>query len=161
MSLIEVLKFFVKLSTLQAVVVGRQCKSWMWIRGLNESYGLCVGCGIELTENYPADRQISALEKYVSAMCEESHMVECFFQMATVLSRAGISAVGNKDFKLALRALHDCYRPVQECFRLSEKDSEIFKEASIIEQDVCFHLATAEALQAIKMGNSAWYFGWF
>jgi len=86
-------------------------------------------------------------------MCEESQKAECFIKMATVMSQAGCAALGTKDFVTALQAFHDCYRPVQECFRLSKGCGDIFTEASVVEIDVFFHMATAEAMQAIKIGN--------
>ena len=86
-------------------------------------------------------------------MAEDTQKVHCFFKMATTMVQAGITALGKKDFLTALQALHDCYRPVQECFRFTSGKGDIFKETLVIEQDVLFHLATAEAMQAIKIGS--------
>jgi len=58
-----------------------------------------------------------------------------------------------KDFLPALRALRDCYRPVQEIWRLTRQSGDIYQEACVIENDVDFHMATASALQAIRAGK--------
>jgi len=134
-------------------MIGQECQSAEWIDKLDDSFSTCVDEGIDLAETLPDTRRIEVLENYIQVMCEDSHKPALFLEIATVLSQAGISALTTKDFLPALQAFHDCYRPIQEIRRLTHESGDIYNEASVIENDVAFHMATASALQAIKAGN--------
>ena len=137
---------------MQAAMTGKRCQSVEWVDKLDDSFGTCVIQTIKLAEALSYHSRIEVLENCIQAMCEDSQKPVVFLEIATVLSEAGITALTTKDFKPALQAFHDCYRPIQEIRRLTRETGEIYKEASVIENDVAFHMATASALQAIKAG---------
>jgi hypothetical protein len=110
---------------------------------------------IQSVQNLKFFTRVVALEKYSQAMCEESQKAKIFLEMASAIYKAGTAALNQKDFLGALQAYHDCYRPIQECIRLTRsvvEDKDIWKEVHVIEKDVQFHMASAEAMQAIKLG---------
>jgi len=134
-------------------VIGQECQSTEWIDKLDDSFGTCVTEGIDLAASLPDTRRIEMLENCIQVLCEDSQKPALFLEIATVLSHAGITALNKKDFLPALQAFHDCYRPIQEIRRLTRENGDIYTEASVIENDVAFHMATASALQAIRAGN--------
>jgi len=136
-----------------AAMIGVKCQSAGWTDKLDNSFGACVSECIELAEGLSYLSRIQMLEKCVEGMCEDSQKPALFLEIATVLSSAGISALTTKDFMTALRALHDCYRPVQEIRRLTCETGDIYNEACVIEKDVAYHMATASALQAVRAGT--------
>ena len=147
---------------MQAAEEGRQCKPSKWTDDLQaDAYGPCVTAAIESVSNYPYRDRLCALEKYMDVMCEETQKVNCFYEMATVMNQEGCAALASKDFVQALQAFRDCYRPIQECFRLSKGQGEIFSEVSVLEIEISYHSATAEAIQAIKVGKCLFIFGLF
>jgi len=127
-------------------MIGQKCQSAEWIDKLDDSFGTCVKEGIDLAETLPSTHRIVMLENYLQVMCEDSQKPALFLEIATVLSNAGISALTTKDFFPALQAFH-------EIRRLTRENGDLYNEASVIESDVAFHMATASALQAIKAGN--------
>ena len=141
------------MSEMQAAMIGGKCQSAEWTDKLDELFGTCVNESIELAETLSYHIQIEMLENCIQAMCEDSQKPTVFLEIATVLSHAGISALTTKDFLTALNAFHDCYRPIQEIRRLTCENGDIYNEASVIEKDVAFHMATASALQAVKAGK--------
>ena len=134
-------------------MIGEKCQSAEWTDKLDELFGTCVNESMELAETLPYHIQIEMLENCIQAMCEDSQKPTVFLEIATVLSHAGITAVNTKDFMTALRAFHDCYRPIQEIRRLTREIGDIYSEACVIENDVAFHMASASALRAIRAGN--------
>ena len=134
-------------------MIGHECQSTEWIDKVDDSFETCVKEGIDLAETLPDIRRIQMLENFLQTTCEDSQKPTLFLEIATVLSHAGIKAVNTKFFIPALQAFHDCYRPIQEIRRLTRESGDIYSEASVIENDVAFHMATAYALQAIKAGN--------
>jgi len=137
---------------MQAVAVGEK-KNAEWKKKLGDSFEACVSESIELASSLAYQNRIQMLEKCIGGMCEDSQKPVMFLEIATVLCHAGISAVNTKDFVTALRAFHDCHRPVQEIRRLTCQTGDVYREACVIENDVAFHMATASALQAIKAGT--------
>ena len=136
-------------------MIGQSCQSIQWADKLDDSFRKCVKESIELAENLPCRNRIEMLENYIQVMCEDSQKPAVFLEIATVLSIAGINALTTKDFLTALQAFHDCHRPIQEIRRLTRETGDVYDEASVIENDVAFHMATASGLQAIKAGKHA------
>ena len=139
-------------------MIGQICQSAEWRAKLDESFETCVTEAIDLAGTLSYRSRIEMLERCIQATCEDSLKPTLFLEIAKVLSQAGISAVNAKDFKPALQAFHDCYRPIQEIRRLTRESGDIYSEACVIDNDVEFHTATASALQAIKAGIHVFHF---
>jgi len=133
-------------------LLGRACQTTEWIEKLSVEFETCVYNAMGEAEDLPDTHRIEVLEKYIDVMCEDSQKPPLFLEIATVLSHAGIKALSTKDFLPALQALHDCHRPIEEIRRLTRENGDMYSEASVIESDVAFHMATASALQAIRAG---------
>ena len=138
---------------LQAAVIGQKCQTAKWAEMLLDSFEACVRESMEFAEDMPYHTRIEMLENFVQVMCDESQKPELFLEIASVLSEAGIDALTTRDFLPALQAFNDCYRPIQEIRRLTGEVGDIYNEATVIENDVAFQMATASALQAIKAGE--------
>ena len=138
---------------MQAAAIGEKCQTSKWAEMVQDSFEACVSEGIQFAEDLPYHTRIEMLENFVQAMCEDSQKSALFLQIATALSVAGISALTTKDFMPALQAFSDCHRPIQEIRRVTGEVGDIYHEATVIENDVAFHVATASALQAIKAGE--------
>jgi len=156
-SRLEVLHVYVFDVWMQAAVTGDTCQSAEWSSKLDDSFGSCVSEVIELAETLPCHSEVQMLEKCIAVMSEDSQKPVVFLEIATVLSREGIAALSTKDFLPALRALRDCYRPVEEIRRLTRQAGDLYREACVVENDVAFHMATASALQAIRAGKPVTY----
>jgi len=138
---------------MQAAVIGESCQSAEWCEKLHDSFGTCVDESIELAATFPHRGRVEMLENCIAVVVEDSRKPALFLELATILFHAGLNALTTKDFLLALQAFRDCYRPVQEIRRLTQETGDIYSEATVIEKDVAFHMATASAGQAIKAGE--------
>jgi len=140
---------------MQAATIGRKCQTAKWVGMLLDSFDALVREIIEFAQDQPYRVRIKMLENFVQVMCDDSQKPALFLEIATVLSKAGISALTTNDwdFVPALQAFSNCRWPIEEIRRLTGEVGDIYNQATVIENDVALHMATASALQAIKAGE--------
>ncbi|XP_052057822.1 uncharacterized protein LOC127698399 [Mytilus californianus] len=80
---------------------------------------------------------------------------ECYVHIATCHFHAGVTAIQEKNFKVALYQMRECYFPVTEaasCGRTIPLP-HIEQEAEVLENDVLMHQCLAESMQANQIGE--------
>lgn len=80
---------------------------------------------------------------------------ECYIHIATCHFHAGVTAIQEKNFKVAMYQMRECYYPVTEaasCGRTIPLP-HIEQEAEVLESDVLMHQCIAESMQANQIGE--------
>jgi len=129
-------------------------KSKEWIEGVQRVYVSCASEALEQLESLPFTQRMHDRELLIELLGEDVKKAECYCFMVTDLFQAGVVALGNRDFREALKYFHDCHRPLEECHKLSTtcKVGSLVNEMKVKREELIFSLASAESQQAIFAG---------
>lgn len=132
---------------------GQSVKSADWQEKLMAAFVICMLDVEGACEDFPYPKKIGFLEECTYAVAVDSIRAEFALKIAEICFHEALSALGDKDFKLSLARLNDCYRPTEEAAKAASRNEELLSDVNVMKEDVKFHTCTAESLQALAIGK--------
>ncbi|XP_060065099.1 uncharacterized protein LOC132545430 [Ylistrum balloti] len=77
-----------------------------------------------------------------------------YLNLARFYFRNGVTAIENKNYQRGLSEMRNCSMPIHEARKYCLDKKNVGKECGILEDDVIMHECTADAMQAIAIGDN-------
>ena len=132
---------------------GQSVKSADWQEKLTGAFLTCMLDVETVCEDFPYQKKIGFLEECTYAVEVDFIRAQFALKIAEICFHEAVSALGDKDFKLSLARLNDCYRPLEEAAKAAKRNEELLSDVDVMKEDVRFHTCTAESLQALAIGK--------
>lgn len=137
---------------------GRRHKAHEWRNTVSVSYAKCVRSAIDHIADAASQmthrNRTAALWKLIGCMVEPSRKADVFVEVARVEFDAGVVSLARKDYRAALYAFSECSEPSGNALMHAPNNEEVRCQMSFLNEDINFHQATAESLQAISTGRA-------
>lgn len=140
----------------EAWIKSRDVKSDIWRNDLCTS---ALSCWEDFKDGILCDIEINKRTAVLYDILPKIEMptirADCYIHIATCHFHAGVVAIQEKNFKMALYQMKECYLPVTEASVLGKNIPLLHVESAtkVLESDVLMHQCIAESMQANQIGD--------